>query len=299
MLGVSACKNKEKQLEENPISDPQEISKVTGIARIEPENGLLYIYAHSSGTIVNMPHSENDMVQKGDLLIGLDEKEDAAQLALEQSKISNHLASINAAKGNLMTINVDLEKAKADEKLNIELYAAKAITLQTLNDSKAKTQKLTTQYNLQLAEIEKVKSQRKEIDANIHHKKVLLAAKSIRATRNGKILEWDVSPGDYTTTGQKLGLFAPEGALIAVTEVDELFADKVQIGLKADVISQLDGQKIGEGEVVFVADFLKKKSLFSDENVVEDRRVRTIKIRLTPDSKAIINARVDCVINLK
>jgi len=93
----------------------------------------------------------------------------------------------------------------------------------------------------------------------------------------------------------KLNELQNEGAVI----VDELFADKVRLGMKVDVLSQLDGHKIGEGEVIFVADFLKKKSLFSDENVEEDRRVRTVKIRLNPTSKAIINARVDCIITLK
>jgi HlyD family secretion protein len=39
--------------------------------------------------------------------------------------------------------------------------------------------------------------------------------------------------------------------------------------------------------------------LFSDENTVEDRRVRTVKIRLSPQSSAIINARVDCIIKVK
>jgi len=299
ILTLSSCQNEEKRNAEKPKPEPQEITKVAGIARIEPENGLLYIYANSMGTIINMPLKENEVVQKGEMLIGLDTKEDVAQLALEESKIKHHIATVNSANENLKSIHVDLQKAKEDLTLNNKLFSAKAITLQTLNDSKSKVQKLTTEYNKQLAVIEQIKSEKTEIDANTNYKKILLSEKSINATQNGKILEWSVNLGDYITVGQKLGRFAPEGALIAVTEVDELFADKVRLGMKADVLSQLDGHKIGEGEVIFVADFLKKKSLFSDENVEEDRRVRTVKIRLTPTSKAIINARVDCIITLK
>lgn len=297
MLSLSDCQNENKEVEKHQ-TEPQEITKVVGIARIEPENGLLYIYANSTGTIINMPYKENAVVQKGDLLIGLDKKEDVAQLAQEQSKIKSHTSAVNSANESLKSIQADLQKAKEDAALNAKLFSAKAITLQTLNDSKAKVQKLTTEYNKQLAVIEQVKSERTEIDANINYKKLMLSEKSITATQNGKILEWNVHSGDYITVGQKLGRFAPEGPLLAVTEVDELFANKVQLGMKADIISQLDGQKIGEGEVVFVADFLKKKSLFSDENMVEDRRIRTVKILLTPTKKAIINARVDCVIKL-
>lgn len=299
MFAISSCKTEGKTEEEITNVVPQKITKVVGIARIEPENGLLYVYANSTGTIVNMTHKENDIVEKDAVLITLDQKADLAQLAMEKSKITSHSASVIAAEETLKTVNADLQKAKEDVALNEQLFAAKAITKQALNDSKVKAKKLIAEYNKQIAEVKKVKSQRTEIDATIKYKSILLSQKNITAPLKGKILQWDVHLGDYINSGQKLGQFAPEGPLVAVTEVDELFADKVQLGMKADILSQLDGQKIAEGDVVFVADFLKKKSLFSDENEVEDRRVRTVKIRLTPESKAIINARVDCIIKLK
>jgi len=183
--------------------------------------------------------------------------------------------------------------------LSQNLFNVKAITEQSLNDSKAKVKKLITEYNKQLSDIKQTKSKRNEIESNINYRNVLLSEKKIKAPLNGKILQWDIHLGDYITAGQKIGQFAPDGDLVAVTEVDELYADKIKLGMKAEVISQLDGQKIADGEVIFMADFLKKKSLFSDENTVEDRRVRTVKVRLSQSSKAIINARVDCIIKLK
>lgn len=299
LIAFSSCKNENKEEAIASNSSPKEITKVVGIAKVEPENGLLYIYSKGSGTIVSIPHKENEKVKQGTLLIGLDNKAELSQIAIEKSKITSFNSSVVYAEENLKTINTDLQKAKQDVLLNEKLFSAKAITEQSLNDSKAKVIKLNADYNKQIADINQVKSKRAEIDANINNKSVLLSDKNIKAPLDGKILQWDVHIGDYITAGQKLGQFAPEGALIAVTEVDELFADKVKLGMKAEIISQLDGQKIGEGEVVFMAEFLKKKSLFSDESVVEDRRVRTVKIRLAPDSKAIINARVDCIIKLK
>lgn len=299
MTTLMSCDKSDKKETQPATAAPKEITKVAGIAKIEPENGLLNIYANADGKIETMPHHENDVVGKGALLISLDRKSEMAQVALERSKISAHQSAVVYAEENLKTVGADLQKAQKDVALNEKLYAAKAITGQALDDSRAKVTKLQTEYNRQLADIKQVKNKRSEIDANVHYRDVLASDKAIAAPANGKILQWDVHSGDYITAGQKLGQFAPEGALIAVTEVDELYADKVQLGMKADILSQLDGQKIAEGEVVFMADFLKKKSLFSDENTVEDRRVRTVKVRLNPASKAIINARVDCVIKLK
>lgn len=299
VLLFPSCKEDAKQESTITNNAPKEITRVLGIAKIEPENGLLYIYSNSNGTTTSMPYKENAVVKQGVVLIGLDSRSELSQIDVEKSKITAHNAAVAFAGENLKTINADLQKAKEDAALNEKLFVAKAITEQVLNDGKAREQKLITEYNKQLADIQQSKSKRSEIDANINYRNVLLAEKVITAPQNGKILQWDIHPGDYIAAGQKLGQFAPEGALVAVTEVDELFADKVQLGMKAEIISQLDGQKLGEGEVIFLADFLKKKSLFSDESVVEDRRVRTVKIRLSPASKAIINARVDCIIKLK
>ena len=50
----------------------------------------------------------------------------------------------------------------------------------------------------------------------------------------------------------------------------------------------------------FTSSFLKKKSLFTDQTgEKEDRRVRTIKISLDKSEGLLLNARVECVIDLK
>ncbi|VXA92225.1 conserved exported hypothetical protein [Flavobacterium sp. 9AF] len=299
LLTIISCQNANKQ--ENIITNmpPKEITKVLGIAKIEPEDGLLFIYAKSNGTISDLVGNENKNVQKGDVLIELDNKSELTQLALEKSKIATQNFSVEYSEEILNIVNVDLQKAKEDLIINQKLFEAKAITEMALNDSKAKVEKLQIEYNKQLFDIKQNKSKRNEIEANIDYKKIVLSDKMIRAPFDGKVLQWDVHLGDYITTGQKIGQFAPDGDLVAITEVDELYADKIELGMKAEILSQLDGQKMADGEVVFMGNFLKKKSLFSDENTVEDRRVRTIKVRLFQSSKTIINARVDCVIKLK
>lgn len=299
VLLLSCSENETENEVANTTPTETEITKVVGVARIEPENGLLYIYSSTNGKVASINVNSNEIVEEGAVLLNLENATDLAQLDQEKTKISSQKSSVKASETNAELIKADLKKAKEDLELNKKLFASKAITEQVLNDSKAKVSKLEIEYEKYVADIELSKSKLPEIVAGIQYKEALLNEKQVKAAYKGKVLQWDIHKGDYITAGQKLGQFAPEGSLVAVTEVDELFANKVKIGMKAEVFSQANGEMIGTGTVIWVADYLKKKSLFSDENTVEDRRVREVKIRLDNSTTAMINNRVDCTIYLK
>jgi hypothetical protein len=58
--------------------------------------------------------------------------------------------------------------------------------------------------------------------------------------------------------------------------------------------------KLGEGEIVYLSPYLKKKSLFSDDSSnMEDRRVREVRVRLSGNPDLLINSRVEVVVDLK
>lgn len=278
-------------------TDADTIHQIVGIARIEPEKGLLYVYANTSGRVIEIAALENQMVTKGSTLLSLESNTDQALLEVEESRIRTQQAAIASVEKHAGSAYSELNKAKSDLALNEQLFAAKGIAEQTLKDSKAKVEKLSLDYEKLSSDVQQEKSKLQEISANIKYRKSILSDKVIKAAFDGRVLQWDVHHGDFVTQGQKLGQFAPGGPLIACTEVDELFAEQVQPGMKAAIFSQASGAKLAEGTVIYVAGFLKKKSLFSDENTVEDRRVKEVKIRL---STAIgINNRVDCAIYLK
>ena len=217
----------------------------------------------------------------------------------EESKITAQVAAIASVEAMVKASDSDLKKANADMELNEKLLAAKALSEQALKDSQSKQRKISYDYQRQLAELASAKSKLWEIRSTIKYKKSIINEKIIKAPFSGEILKLEARRGDYITVGQKLGQFAPEGPLVAVTEVDELFAEKVKVGMRADFVSQLDARKICAGIVVFVADFLKKKSLFSDENALEDRRVKEVRLRLDTASNIVINSKVDCIIYVK
>ena len=94
--------------------------------------------------------------------------------------------------------------------------------------------------------------------------------------------------------------FAPEGPVMAITEIDELFADKVKVGQPAFVRAQGDTVVLATGKVILAAPYLRKKSLFSDKaDNLEDRRVREVRVQLDSSETLLIGSRVECIIELK
>ncbi|MEH0152976.1 HlyD family efflux transporter periplasmic adaptor subunit [Limibacter armeniacum] len=296
---LMACSADAKKVDDNNVKTEQtEINKIVGIAKIEPEKGLLNIYSAANGKVNQIMAAENELVSKGAVILDMEKSADLAQLKIQEGKIISQQASIKSAEIKAKITLNDWQNAQKDLAVDEALFNSKAITEKVLKDSKSKVEKLQIEYEKQLAEIAYQKSGMQEINANIAYQKAVLADKNVKAAYDGKVLKWDVHNGDFLTAGEKLGQYAPDGHLVAITEVDELFADRIKTGLKAEVISQVNGKTIGKGEVVFVGGFLKKKSLFSDENTVEDRRVREVKIRLDDNAQVMINNRVDCVIYL-
>jgi HlyD family secretion protein len=299
---VIGCKQPDDK-KKTPVLTPQQIqqqaTKVVGVARIEPENGIIDLKAGTDGKIISLLVKENDVVKKGQLLAVTDNSIYEAQLTQSAAKLQTQQAVIKTAQAQSTTIKTDWENAQRNYELNKKLFASKALTQDELDNSLYKMNKLQKDFEKTLADINQAKAKIGELNADINYYKTNLNQKRITASADGKILSLDVKAGYYVSANAKLGDFAPAGDIIAVTEVDEIFADRVSPGMKAEVQSQSTGEVLGKGEIVFVAAYLKKKSLFEDETTKEDRRVREVHIRLEPGSKVLIGARVDCIIFLK
>jgi len=123
--------------------------------------------------------------------------------------------------------------------------------------------------------------------------------KIIRSPINGRILELTVLIGGSVSIQQSFAQISPEGKTIAICEIDELNAEKIAVGQKGWIRNVGSSDTLSTGSVYFVFSFLKKKSLFTDQSgEKEDRRVRTIKMMLDHPEKLLLNARVECVIDV-
>ncbi|TAE20835.1 MAG: HlyD family efflux transporter periplasmic adaptor subunit [Cytophagales bacterium] len=296
-LLLTACQNEPKEAPAT-VAPPKPIRQVIGIARIEPEAGLIDIYAGAAGRIMARTITENQVVGAGQVLLTLDANSDRAQIAQAQAKIGTQQATIATNEAQLATLKATANKAQADVELNQKLLTVKGITSQTLRDSEANAEKLRLDYQKGQADLAQTRAKLAELNADVQYYQTVTAQKTVKAPQAGKLLEWKADLGDYVTANTAVAQFAPNSPLTARTEVDELFAERVKIGQRATIRSQATGKTLGQGTVYFLADFLKKKSLFSDETTQEDRRVREVRIRLDDGANVLINGRVDCVISV-
>lgn len=279
---------------------PTTNNQILGVARIEPEDGILQLTAGTSGRVLAVLIKENQEVAKGQNLLQIESSIEQAQLEQSESKISTQKAAVAVSQANLETARVNLKNARDTYERNLRLFEGNAQTKQALDDSKATVDKLTKEVETAAANIEQAKSKINEIQADINYFRTVVNQKKSVALSAGKVLKVLTKTGDYVNNTTQIAEFAPKGSLIAKTEVDELYAEKIQLGQKAFIISQTTGDTLAQGSVSYAADYLKQKSLFKDQSTEqEDRRVRDVSIRLESGKMPLIGSRVDCVILLK
>jgi len=165
----------------------------------------------------------------------------------------------------------------------------------------ARTNLLSFQSNVSRLEnlVNVSKSKLQETLAAVEVAKQEKNQKIIHSPVNGKILEINPVLGAAIDNKTSFGQISPKGRIIAIGEIDESNASKIQEGQKAWIRNLGSLDTLSTGTVYFASSYLKKKSLFTDQpGEKEDRRVREIKIVLTNPGKLLLNSRVECVIKL-
>jgi multidrug resistance efflux pump len=273
--------------------------RVLGVARIEPKEGIINLVAGASGKILDVMIEDNMTIQKGQTLLLLDQSVENSQLQQAKSKITPQKVAVSAQKANVETVRTRLKNAKEVMKRNQELYTGNAITKQALDDSRYLVEQLEKELSAAESLVTQANSRISELETDITYYETLLNQKKVKATQNGKILKVSVKRGEYAQNDKVIAEFAPEGPLVAKTEIDEIYAERIKTGQKAIILSQTSGDTLARGTVFFAADYLKAKSLFKDQSTeLEDRRIREVHIKIEEGQKPLIGSRVDCIILL-
>jgi HlyD family secretion protein len=276
------------------------ISRIVGVASIEPKGRIVSLYSEVSGIVKKINHDINDTVKAGEVIIELTGNIESTQLQQSQSKISTQKAAIQSAEDQLASVKVKMESSLTNYNRNKKLIETGAITKQQLDDSRFDYEAKEKDVQTSQSNLLQQKDRLKEMFADVKYSEEVVKRKSIVAPSDGKVLSIDVKVGNNISPSQTIGDFAPKGPLIAVTEVDELFADKVNEGMKAYIRPQGRLDTLATGTVFLTSPYLRKKSLFADAATnMEDRRVREVRVLLDPGSRVLIGSRVECVIILK
>lgn len=300
-LLLTACGNKEeKKVIPAVAANELTVEVVVGIASIEPIERIVQLTTESAGVVEAIHAQVSQQVKKGELLFTLSNEVEAAQVNQAQSKLRTQHSIIESQEATLRSLEVQVQNASSNFNRTQKLFDGQAATQQQLDDSRFTLDNISQQKISAQANLQQQIAKQGELQADLNYYQSLLNRKHIRAPRAGTVLSIEAKVGNYINSAAALGEFAPEGGLIAITEIDELFADRLKVGQRATLRPQGDSTLLGNGEVYIVSPYLRKKSLFSDNaSNLEDRRVREVRVKINSDAKVLIGSRVECVIELK
>lgn len=298
LLFSCGSKSPEPKKKENNYTIDK-IDKLVGVARIEPENKICPVGTEVSGRVVSIEVEEGQFVKKGQLIMLLDESTELAQVQQSSTKLVTRNQRVKSLQAKIAAIQIKLKAAEVESKRDRTLANAKAGTEKAAVDSETNYQNLAADLLIAQADLEEAQASVKEVSAEANYLSQLKDKKRIYAPEDGMMLNWDVKVGQAVAAGTKLGDFAPDGNLIAITEIDELYALKVKLGQKVNVNMQGTTNLLTKGTVTYCAPYLSKKSIFSDRaDNLEDRRVREVHVRVANPKAVLIGSRVECIILL-
>lgn len=293
----SSGKNEENTLTPQQVLDSIEV--VTGVGKLLPSGGFITITSTTTGVVAQVMVNEGDTIRQGEPLLQLKDSDPAYEVA----QVSAQLESLRAA-------NASTREDLAREELLLTEYERLYHTSRDLVKKNAETPEQLAaherQWKQQLRVIESLKLEERanrlserELEVDLQHKREKLAELTLKAGDSGVLLEWSVRQGQRIEPQTELGTLGNPDSVHIEAEVDELFAHRVQVG-QAVVLRYVGRPEVlGTGKVSYVSPALSEKSiLYEIPGEGEDRRVR--KIYIQPDSPNgwLINAKVECQIQL-
>lgn len=305
-LIIMACggskENKEKSgtISHSVNSAIVEVSEVVGVGKVEPEKEIISLAAATGGVVKEIYRSDGDSIKKDEPLVRLDDE-------LELIRVSQLRSQYNTQKAQREIDELNLKESEArfaNKKRLLEsvrvLSLKGAETKQTLDDLETEVSTLSINVEKYHASIKLSASKLMELAEEVRYAEAEALKKILRSPYEGLMLEMLIEKGSSVNQFEKYAEVAPSGPMTVRTEVDELFAGRLRLGLDADIRFVGSDSVIAKGKVIFLSPYLKKKSLFSQKaNEQEDRLVREVRIILDGENGLILNSKVESVIKLK
>jgi multidrug resistance efflux pump len=301
LIFSSACSNKadEEKLTINKVQQNTGFFQIIGIGKIIPELDIVFLTSPFNGIVQHLYKKENDTVNIGSLILELDHQIEDEKINQLRNQLNTQEFQIDVDRSNSIELYGKITHAKSSLNRSQNLYLKGAETKQNIDDLSTELLSLQANFKSLNAKVLVSKSKLLELQAALKTSQIEREQMFIKSPIKGRILELSSFVGSFVSNQQSFAQISPEGNKIAICEIDELNADKIAVGQVASIRSSGSTQKLASAKIFFAASFLKKKSLFTDQaGEKEDRRVRTIKLKLDSSSNLLINSRIECVINI-
>lgn len=298
LLALASCQSKEEKKETaTPVATTLSNQEIVGLARIEPADKVISLASEVGGIVAQVYKKENDVVEKGNLILELNHAVEDAKLAQINSRLATQKNEIEVAVAASQEQAANLSNKKKELERLTRLLDKGAETRQTVDNLQTEVAVLEQKIRASQGQIAIAKTKLQEIIAEQEVARQQQKQYFVYSRSNGRIMTMNAKPGEAVGANQAFAEFIPEGNLVAVCEIDELFADKIQPEQSVAIRQIGSNTVVGKGKVIYASAALKRKSLFSEKaGDQEDRRVREIKVALDKQDGYLINSRVECVI---
>jgi multidrug efflux pump subunit AcrA (membrane-fusion protein) len=296
-----ACNSadKKKEVADQKAKLEESNHRVVGVGMIVPEKDIVQLSSPVNGIVTKILKKENDSVSIGTVILELNHQLEDAKVKQLTNEVATQTAQIKGDEASVDEYRAKYENAVSELQRMQRLLAKGAETQQAVDDANTNLKSFQSNFKRLQAIVDVSKGRLNETKSALNIAQIERDQKIILSPVNGRILDLTVLNGGSVDIRQSFAQISPEGKTIAICEIDEMYAGKIAVGQKGWIRNVGSNDTLSTGTVYFTYSFLKKKSLFTDQSgEKEDRRVRTIKMILDKPEKLLLNARIECVIDI-
>ncbi len=277
-----------------------EVKEIIAVGRVEPAGGIVDLASASGGIIDDIFREGGETVHKGEALIRLDNELEQIRIEQIKSQIRSQQVQLEVEQLNLGDTEARMQN-KSRLLASARILAGKgAETQQYLDDLETEVQSLQVELEKARASLRLAGHKLEEMNQQLALAVAESEKKTIRSPYEGILLDVKVKRGSAVGAFQQVAELAPAGRPVIRAEVDELFAGRLRTGQQAIIRNVGGTSAVATGKVLYLSPYLKRKSLFSGQTgEQEDRLVREITISLDDSADILLNAKVECSIDLQ
>jgi membrane fusion protein (multidrug efflux system) len=230
------------------------------------EADVVAVAPRVGGTVAEVPAAENAHVNKGDVLLRIDDadyqvkvRQAEAELETARAQIAAADAQVRAARASVSRADAEAEKARLDLQRAQELQQGGAIASERFDASRISNETARAgagankaQYAAALANADLARAREKAAAAALDAARLQLSYTVVRAPEDGEISRFSVRAGQIVQPGQVLGQLVPSRTYV-VANFKETQTGAIRPGEKVDVEVDAYGGRTIEGRVESVS----------------------------------------------
>ena len=290
----------EEQARLDSLNSLDNVRMVAAIAKVEPTNGFVELSAEVSGIVTELLKKEGDSVGEGELILRLDAEEEDLELTSARQNIRTQQSRVAAAEADVKQYEASFKEKEEDLAVTTRLASTGADTRQNVAVKQRELEVIRANLDAARAQLEVGRSELASLKTQVEQSQLTADRRSVTAKASGVLVSLDAKVGTGINAYTPFATLAPDDGLVLHGEIDERFASLVKAGQSLEVNYVGSRQVIATGEITYLSPILDNKSLFYEQSgETSDRRVRLFKATFTSQEPLLINARVECKINIQ